>query len=175
MWVVWMWLSYVPCKWKVTIHWSLGFGDYLWLHLIPVPHIPIPFWLIPFFFLSIFWISHIPLFYPISYSFLLIIWSTLFRADSLLNAISSLAKARPTIPKSSNWWHSELKTRRSQDWMQQFRVCLGRTESKDRGEDVGGNGEGRQHGYGAVFPFPSFLISCQYCFSIFSMVFPPFC
>ena len=58
--------------------------------------------------------------------------------------------------------------------MQQFRVCLGRTESHDRGEDVGGDGEGRRRGYGAVFLFPSFLISFQYYFSIFSMVFPSF-
>ena len=75
-----------------------------------------------------------------------------------------LAEAGPTIPKSGNWWHSKLKTRRSQDWMHQFRVFLGRTESHDRGEDVGGNGEGRKRGDGAVFPFPSFSISFQYIF-----------
>ena len=82
-----------------------------------------------------------------------------------------LAKAGPTIPKSGNWWHCELKTRRSQDWMQQFRVCLGWTKSHERGEDVGSDGEDRRRGYGMVFPFPSFLISFQYYFSIFSMVF----
>ena len=65
----------------------------------------------------------------------------------------------------SNQWDSELKTRRSQDWMQQFRTFLGHTESHDRGEDVGGDGKGRQRGCGAVFPFPSFL----YCFDL---VFP---
>ena len=76
--------------------------------------------------------------------------------------------------RDSNQWDSKLKTRRSQDWMQEFRVCLGHTESHNRGEDVGGDGEGRRRGYGAVFPFPSFLISFQYYFSIFSMVFPSF-
>ena len=69
-----------------------------------------------------------------------------------------LAEAGSAIPKSGNRWDSELKTRRSQDWMQQFRPCLGRTESHDQGEDVGGDGEGRRRGYGAVFPFPSFFI-----------------
>ena len=68
-----------------------------------------------------------------------------------------LAKAGSAIPKSSNQWDSKLKTRRSQDWMQQFRTFLGRTESHDRGEDVGCDGVGRRRGYGAVFPFPSFF------------------
>ena len=110
-------------------------------------------------------------FYPISYS----------SSDPLYSEPTphsmpypGLAEAGPAIPKSGNQWHSESKTRRSQDWMQQFRAYLGCTESHNWGEDVGGDSEGRQHVYEVVFLFPSFLISFQYYFSIFSMVFPSF-
>ena len=44
--LLWTWSSYVPCNGKATVCWSLGFGDSLWFHPIPVPCIPIPFWLI---------------------------------------------------------------------------------------------------------------------------------
>ena len=54
--LLWTRSLYVPCNGKVTVRWSLGFGDSLQLHPIPVPCVPIPFWLIPLFFFYI----HIP-------------------------------------------------------------------------------------------------------------------
>ena len=92
---LWTWLSYVPCKQKMAVHWSLGFAGFIQFHSHAYsPHFD-SFWLIPFFFYI-----HIPnflyaplpnSFYLIFYSFLLIIWSTLFQADSSLNAISRLS------------------------------------------------------------------------------------
>ena len=40
---VWTWLSYVPCNGKVTIRWSLGFGDSLHFRPIPFSRVLIPF------------------------------------------------------------------------------------------------------------------------------------
>ena len=136
------------------------------------------FQLIPFFFYI-----HIPnfLYSPYLIPFILFPIHFYSSSDPLYSKLTphstpylGLAEARSTIPKSSNWWDSESKTRRSQDWMHQFKAYLGHTESHDRGEDVGSDGKGRRRSYGAVFPFPSFLISFQYYFSIFSMVFPSF-
>ena len=163
---VWMWSSYVPCNGKATDHWSLGFGDSLRFHLIPVPRVPVPFWLIlthtiVFLLYSYSEFPIFPLPNPLPNPFPIHFYSSSDPPYSELTPHSTpypgLAKAGSTIPKSGNRWDSELKTRRSQDWMLQFRTFLGRTESHDRGEDVGGDWEGRRRGYGAVFPFPSFF------------------
>ena len=173
-----MWSSYVPCKQGMAVHWSLGFASFIWSHSHVYLYHFDSFQLIPFF-----CYIHIPnfLYSPYLIPFILFPIHFYSSSDPLYSKPTphstpypGLAKAGSTIPKSGNQWHSKLKIRRSQDWIQQFRVCLGRTESHDRGEDVGGDGEGRRCGYGAVFLFPSFLISFQYYFSIFSMVSPSF-
>ena len=145
----------------MAICWSLGFAGFIQFHShVYSPHFD-SFPLIPFFFYI-----HIPNFLYSPYLIPFIPFPIHFysSSDPLYSEPTphsmpylGSAEAGSAIPKSSNWWDSELKTRRSQDWMQQFRACLGRTESHDQGEDVGGDGEGRRRGYGAVFPFPSFF------------------
>ena len=48
--LVWMWSSYVPCKQKMAIHWSLGFIGFIWFHSHEYPFHFDSFRLIPFFF-----------------------------------------------------------------------------------------------------------------------------
>ena len=113
----------------MAIHWSLGFAGFIQFQSHAYsPHFD-SFQLIPFFFYI-----HIPNFLYSPYLIPFILFPIHFYSSSDPPYSEStphstpylgLAEAGSAIPKSSNRWDSELKTRRSQDWMQQFRVCLG--------------------------------------------------
>ena len=30
--MLWMWTSYAPCKWRMAVHWSLGFVGFIQFH-----------------------------------------------------------------------------------------------------------------------------------------------
>ena len=51
---VWTWSSYVPCKRKMAVHWSLGFVGFIRFHSHEYPFHFDSFRLIPFSFISIF-------------------------------------------------------------------------------------------------------------------------